>query len=348
LKYSGLWNGGEKHMTEQKPPPAGEPGQTPPPQPGERTDNTIDIDDGTTDASRDVPPGGIPKPEPLPPLSAADDFEFDEVGPDIEVTPSNSEWVDMPVLQPYKEGFIRMIPTAPGDVRDVPPGGIPKPEPLPTFAPDTASDAPGRAEQQPQGIDPNLLDPPSSGDPAVEGVQGVPSPDVTDYVVGDTGMAEAPSPEVKDGAFADINQPASDDGSSQTRGEAQDAPPDDWDDYVIAPPPAPAPPVPHPETLDPNLLDPIVPGPTLDTGLVERITQSPGLVEAVNQDPALAEALEQDPTYLYQIEQDLGLAEQWSDDAPSFTDPSFMDPGLTEQPLPDQSTPDDGADYLTL
>jgi hypothetical protein len=101
-------------------------------------------------------------------------------------------------------------------------------------------------------------------------------------------------------------------------------------------------------SLDPNLLDPIAPGPTLDYGLVDRITQSRELVNLLNQDPALAEALEQDPTYLYQIEQHLGLAEQWSNDGPSFTDPSFMDSGLTEQPLPDPSTPDEGLDDLTL
>jgi hypothetical protein len=99
-----------------------------------------------------------------------------------------------------------------------------------------------------------------------------------------------------------------------------------------------------PQGIDPNLLDPIAPGPTLDTGLVDRITQSPELVNLLNQDPALAEALEQDPTYLYQIEQHLGLAEQWSND-----DPSFTDPGLTEeQPPPDPSTPDEGLDDLTL
>ena len=40
--------GMEEHVVEQKPPPAGDPGQTPPPQPGEPSDNnTIDIVDGT-------------------------------------------------------------------------------------------------------------------------------------------------------------------------------------------------------------------------------------------------------------------------------------------------------------
>jgi hypothetical protein len=105
--------------------------------------------------------------------------------------------------------------------------------------------------------------------------------------------------------------------------------------------------------LNSDLLDPIAPGPTIDTGLVDQIEQSPELVNLLNQDPGAAEALEQDPTHLYQIKQQLGVGEQWSNDDPSFTDPrstdpSFTDPGLTEQPLADQSTPDDGADDLSL
>jgi hypothetical protein len=96
-------------------------------------------------------------------------------------------------------------------------------------------------------------------------------------------------------------------------------------------------------------LDPIAPGPTLDTGLVERITQSPGLVERVNQDPAVAEALERDPTSIDQIEQDLSVAEQQRHMEPSGdSHPNFTDPSFTEQPPPETSTPDEGADDLTL
>jgi hypothetical protein len=102
-------------------------------------------------------------------------------------------------------------------------------------------------------------------------------------------------------------------------------------------------------SLDPNLLDPIAPGPTLDMGLVERITQSPGLVDRVNQDPSVAEALERDPTQLDQIEQDLGVADHQRPMEPSGdSGPSFTEPSLTEQPPPESSTPDDGADDLTL
>ncbi len=48
-QFEGKGNFGmEEHMAEQKPPPGGDPGQTPPPQPGGPSDNnTIDIDDGT-------------------------------------------------------------------------------------------------------------------------------------------------------------------------------------------------------------------------------------------------------------------------------------------------------------
>ncbi len=102
-------------------------------------------------------------------------------------------------------------------------------------------------------------------------------------------------------------------------------------------------------SLDPNLLDPIAPGPTLDMGLVERITQSPGLVDRVNQDPSVAEALERDPTQLDQIEQDLGVADHQRPMEPSGdSGPRFTEPSLTEQPPPESSTPDDGADDLTL
>jgi hypothetical protein len=101
-------------------------------------------------------------------------------------------------------------------------------------------------------------------------------------------------------------------------------------------------------SLDPNLLDPIAPGPTLDTGLVDRISQSPGMVDRVNQDPSVAEALERDPTQIDQIEQYLGVAEQRPMEPSGDSGPSFTDPSLTEQPPPESSTPDEGADDLTL
>jgi hypothetical protein len=89
--------------------------------------------------------------------------------------------------------------------------------------------------------------------------------------------------------------------------------------------------------IDPNLLDSTAPGPTLDTGLVERIEQIPGLVDRVNQDSFVAEALERDPTQIEQIEQDLGFADQKrpmepsGDSSPSFTDSSFTDAGTAGQ-----------------
>jgi hypothetical protein len=89
-------------------------------------------------------------------------------------------------------------------------------------------------------------------------------------------------------------------------------------------------------TLDPNLLDPIAPGATLDTGLVDRITQSPELVNLLNQNPSVAEALEQNPTLLYQIEQHLGVGEQqWSIEPSTYTPTDYTDWGLTAPSLAD-------------
>jgi hypothetical protein len=201
------------------------------------------IDTESQSEGRNVPPGGIPKPEPQP------------LGPEYTVPPSNSEGMTASADGTYVDyaepqvGFVQMFPTKlvpPSDVRHVPPGGIPEPEPLPTFAPDTASDVPAGAEQQqPAGNDSNLL--------------------------------------------------------------------------------------------DPNLFDPIAPGPTLDTGLFDRITQSPELVNLLNQNPALAEALEQNPAYLDQIEQHLDVGEQQGSIEPSsytptdYTDPSLTDPDTAGQ-----------------
>jgi hypothetical protein len=193
----------EKHMAEQMPPPAGEPGQPQPPQPGQ-TEVVSPGDDFGVDPSGpgiDIPPGNIA------PKQWGDD---DASGPLIDVPPGNFPSADQAAVPPWK-GFVYMIPTAPGDVRDEPfPGGIPQPEPFPpgdpnaidqeagerdgpfpggipkpepyagepplppnhaasaagliAFPPNTASDVPGETDQQ-HTLD-NRLDPNAPYDPA--------------------------------------------------------------------------------------------------------------------------------------------------------------------------------------
>jgi hypothetical protein len=148
-------------------------------------------------------------------------------------------------------------------------------------------------------------------------------------------------PEDQPGGRLDPNAPADPGLPKFARDDLGQPPPGDSSE--------PPPPAPDPETvqaLDPNLLDPIAPGPTLDTGLVERIEQSPGLVEAVNQDPAVAEALEQDPTQLDQIEQNLGLAEQRPVEPSAVTDlGGVTDPSLVPD-VPDPGPPDQDFDDI--
>jgi hypothetical protein len=118
------------------PPPPGEPGETPPQQP----DQLIEF--------RDVPPGGIPKPDPLPPT---DDIQ----GP-IKVAG------------------------------------------LTAFTPGTDIDVPGGTEQQPEGVDPaqlnpNLLDPIAPGPTLDTGLVDriTQSPGLVDRVNQDPSVAEA-------------------------------------------------------------------------------------------------------------------------------------------------------------
>jgi hypothetical protein len=255
----------EKHMAEPKPPPAGEPGQTPPLQPGEGGGGYMGL--------------GEPYVDFIPTFPMVKD-------------PATGEW------------------------RNAQPEEIPKPVNLPeTGEVDQSFEVTGADNQIPPGLEDEVA--------ALEKTRP-----------GEVITIDLP---------VDQNQPADPGLPKFARDDQGQPPPGDSSE--------PPPPAPDPETvqaLDPNLLDPLAPGPTLDTGLVGRIEGNPDLVNAVNQDSSVAEALEQDPTYLYQIEQHLGLAEQWSNDDPSFTDPSFTDPGLTEQPLPDPSTPEEGADDLTL
>ncbi len=93
-------------------------------------------------------------------------------------------------------------------------------------------------------------------------------------------------------------------------------------------------------TLDPELLNPTAPGPTLDTGLVERIEQNPELVEAVNRNEDVANALERDPTSIDQIEQDLGLAEHKPMEPSVATGPA----GAAEPDVPEPDSPDQDLD----
>ena len=100
-------------------------------------------------------------------------------------------------------------------------------------------------------------------------------------------------------------------------------------------------------TLAPELLDPTASGPTLDTGLVERIEQNPELVEAVNRDEDVARALERDPASVDQIERDLGLADEQGPAEPSgvteqpagTVEPEIPEPGPVDQDLDDQPAP---------
>lgn len=95
-------------------------------------------------------------------------------------------------------------------------------------------------------------------------------------------------------------------------------------------------------TLDPELLDPTAAGPTLDTGLIERIEQNPELVEAVNRDEDVARALERDPASVDQIEQDLGLAAEQGPAEPSGVTESAgaMEPEVPEPDPVDQDLDD--------
>jgi hypothetical protein len=231
---------------------------------------------------------------------------------------------------PYQD-FIPLYPMvqdpATGEWRNAQPGEIPKPEPLPPNE---------DVDQSFQVIDPETGEVISSkpGDPPGSPINVPPgeTPEVTEDV--------NPYDD-----FLDNIQKA---GSNLPKPPFFTTAPDTVSD-VPGGPEQQQPEGNDPTQLDPNLLDPIAPGPTLDTGLVDRITQSPGLVEAVNQDPSVAEALERDPTQIDQIDQDLGLAEHQRPMEPSGdSEPSFMDPGPTEQPPPGPSTPDDGADDLTL
>jgi hypothetical protein len=171
----------EKHMAEQKPPPAGEPGQTPPLQPGEGGGGFMGlgepyvdfiptspmVKDPATGEWRNAQPGELPKPEQQPPN---EDQNFKPTGgPDNQIPPGYEDEVAAieaaggvptftePVKQPEDQPGGRLDPNAPAD-----PG-------LPKFArDDLGQPPPGDSSEPPppapdpetvQALDPNLLDP---------------------------------------------------------------------------------------------------------------------------------------------------------------------------------------------
>jgi hypothetical protein len=239
----------EKHMTEQKPPPAGEPGQTPPLQPGEGGGGYMGLGEPYVDFIPTFPL--VKDPATGEWRTVLPDSRLDPNAPADPGLPPQSESGDVDQSFKVTEGVNQ---TPPGLEDDV--AALEK-----TLGPDEVITINMPVDQNPPledtphpGLD-NRLDPNAPYEPGLPKL-----------------------------ARDDLGQPPPGDSSE------------------------PPPPAPDPETvqaLDPNLLNP----------------------------------LEQDPTYLYQIEQHPGLAEQWSNDDPSFTDPSEY-VALNPRPLPPEPSPD--------